>query len=80
MILHRVNRAILEVHPECLPRVKGRRDSIFFRCRSCGKTGRGRHNGHYFEKPPKWVQRLSSYGQGINTYCSRRCSMPGATR
>lgn len=81
VILHRTNRAILEIHPECLPRVKGRRDSAVFRCGRCGRTAPGNQNGHYFEKPDRWVQRLTNYERGgIQDFCSRRCSMPGAAR
>ena len=81
VLLHRFNRLVLDAHPECLPRVKGMKRSIAFICRRCGRTARGRHNGHYFEKPDRWMQRLSHQdGKSIQTFCSKRCSMPGANR
>ena len=77
VLLHRVNRMLLEIYPECLPRVKWARLDPAFRCQSCGRTAQGRHNGHYYESPGEWLQRLSHNGRSIRTFCSQSCSMPG---
>ena len=77
VLLHRVNRMLLEVYPECLPRVKWARLDPTFRCLNCGRTAQGKHNGHYYESPAEWLQRLSHNRRSIRTFCSYRCSMPG---
>lgn len=80
VIMHRVNRLVLDAHPECLPRVKGASGNSRFTCRRCGRSGQGRYNGHYFEKPDRWVQQLGSQGQGIWSFCGKQCSLPGSAR
>ena len=77
VLLNKINRLILDAFPECLSRTKGINREIQFTCRKCGKTAGGRYNGHYFDKPERWLQRTSREGNSLRTFCSRRCSMPG---
>ena len=76
VILHRVNRLILELYPQCLPRVKGARQDPLFQCRKCRKTREGAHNGYYYEKPQDWTQCISPDRLSIWVFCSRTCSIP----
>ena len=76
LLLHRVNRAILDAYPECLPRVKGLHQDPSFTCPTCRATAPGVYNGHYYEKPPGWLYRASSTGRAIRAYCTRACTYP----
>ena len=75
VVLHRVNRMLLDLYPQCLPRVKGARRCPTFRCHACGVRGEGEHNGHYHEKPRGWLQRLAPNRRSIRDYCSRGCAL-----
>lgn len=76
IILHRVNKIILDAYPQCRNSVKGLRLSPNMSCGTCRKTQQGTYNGHYWNKPKDWVYRLSPNHRFINVYCSRTCSMP----
>ena len=73
VLLHRVNRMILDLYPQCLPRVKGARRHAGFQCHACGAAGQGVYNGHYYEHPRGWLQRLAPNRGSIRDYCSRGC-------
>ena len=74
IVLHRVNKAILDRFPQCLEKVKGLRKSPRMRCPTCLKTQEGIFNGHYWTKPEGWLYQLSNSKNYIRTICSRECT------
>ena len=75
IILHRVNKEILDRFPQCLSKVKGlRTKNSMTKCPTCQNTATGVFNGHYWEKPPGWLYQLTSNGNYIRTLCSRECT------
>ena len=74
IVLHRINKEILDRFPQCLQKVKGLRKGPRMRCPTCLKIQNGIFNGHYWTKPEGWLHQLSSSKNYIRVFCSRECT------